>query len=158
MSIEHIWEHIGWTWYNAMNNRRAFAKAPNEWMKTGHNMCGCWVTRSPLWWRPCSSYFQTSSWERLNDALLQCWKCWTMSVDMWFFFDKQSTINRWSICSVWPENEIRIKSTSSNNWCRCVYPAQENNFCFFVVVFFVCFQFLHETVSNRTKLAFGIMV
>ena len=31
MSIEHTWEYIGWLWSNAMNNRRAFVKVPNEW-------------------------------------------------------------------------------------------------------------------------------
>ena len=42
-----------WLWSDAMNKRTAFAKAPNEWMQIGHNMCSRWVARSPLWWWPC---------------------------------------------------------------------------------------------------------
>ena len=35
-----------------MNNRAAFAKAPNEWTQMEHNMCGCRAARSSLWWWP----------------------------------------------------------------------------------------------------------
>ena len=40
MSIEHSLGHIGWLWNDAMNNRTAFVKAPNEWMHIERNMCG----------------------------------------------------------------------------------------------------------------------
>ena len=39
MSREHIWEHIGWLWSDAMNNRTSFAKAPNEWAHLSNTIC-----------------------------------------------------------------------------------------------------------------------
>ena len=51
MSIEHIWERIGWLWSDATNNHTAFDEAPNEWtQKIEHNMCGRWAAWSPMWW------------------------------------------------------------------------------------------------------------
>ena len=48
MSKGHAWEHIGRLRSNAMNNRTAFAKSPNEWMQIEHNNCSC----PALWlWR-----------------------------------------------------------------------------------------------------------
>ena len=39
-----------------LNNRTAFAKAPNDWTQFGHNMCGCRAAWSPLGWWPCWDY------------------------------------------------------------------------------------------------------
>ena len=58
MSIEHIRGHISFLWSNAMNSRTAFAKAPNEWTHTEHNMCGRRSTWSPLCWWPW--YYESS--------------------------------------------------------------------------------------------------
>ena len=47
MSIEHILGCISWLWSDAINNRTAFVKAPNEWTQIEINMCGrraCWIT------------------------------------------------------------------------------------------------------------------
>ena len=55
MSVEHIREHTGWQWSDAMNDCTAFAKAPNVWTQIKYNICGRRAAFSPMWWWPCNS-------------------------------------------------------------------------------------------------------
>ena len=48
MSIEHILGYIDWLCSDAMNNRPAFAKDPNEWTQLDHNIYGRREARSPV--------------------------------------------------------------------------------------------------------------
>ena len=105
MSATHIWEYIGWLWNDAMGNRTAFARAPNEWKQIEHSMCGRRAARSPLWWWPCKSTkrFVTQcikfsviivqrsiSWEKkYQKKLLSSWKCSDV--------EPQSSTNCWAV-------------------------------------------------------------
>ena len=66
-AIEHGLGYIGWLWSDAIKNRTAFAKAPNEGTQIEHNMCGRRAARSSLWWWPynvwhCSVSPSSTNW------------------------------------------------------------------------------------------------
>ena len=76
MSTEYIWEHTGWPLRHAMNNRRAFARAPIEWTQNiEHNVVIRWLA---VWWWPCinTTVMTTIHWSGPLQFITTVHHCW----------------------------------------------------------------------------------